>query len=470
MGDTMKLRLLFLLLLTLGTLGFAKSIDVQSGDFAYFAAAVPSANVAGEDAKITLSAFDAYGNKTNYFGEKGRTFTLRTTGSATLDKTTLTSADFVSGDVRIAVSDRIAETVRIALYEGQSLLLVKNMATGTFVPGFNLKFNHAPLGSFDIAVPEKLIAGEEFNVIVTAKDKAGNILSGYSSIAEGVVVTTEGQNGKKNLLVPAHRFNDGRAEVSLRHDFSGTAGITVADMNDQSAKGSAGPLTFVKQSLSRMEINAPASIRAGTPFMVELKAISQFGTVMKNYSAVGEDLLLKTNGRGELIPGRVPAEAFVHGVARFETLYTVPEPILITAEPVQTPMVKSEMAFDAPAKRAAVQEAQTAKPAQINSFPLSFRFDPSLGDIERIESEYAPAGKLGITRIYVRFANTKKRKNVQPVTKEITVEGRVIGILSVDGTFDKRGRLKVEIKEKEPFSVDAKNGRESLDLLFLLNH
>ena len=177
----MRFRLFFLLLLLMGTFGFAKNIDVQSGDFAYFGATLPSGNVAGQEGKIMLGAFDAFGNKTNYFGGKNRTFTLKATGSAALDKTTLTSADFESGSVSVGISDRVAETVGIALYEGESLLLFKNMETGTFVPGFNLKFNHAPLGSFDISVPAKVIAGEEFNVVITAKDKAGNVLNGYSS-------------------------------------------------------------------------------------------------------------------------------------------------------------------------------------------------------------------------------------------------------------------------------------------------
>lgn len=461
----MKLRLFCLGLLMLGTLALGKNIDVKSGDFAYFGAAVPTANVAGEEGKIILNAFDAYGNKTNYFGGKERTFTLKTTGSATLDKPNLSSADFASGSVSVAVSDRVAETISVSLYEGQSLLLVKNMATGTFVPGFNLKFDYAALGSFGISVPGKVIAGEEFSVIVTAYDKAGNILSGYSSIAEGIMLTAEGENGKKNLLVPAHRFIDGRAEVSMRYDFGGTVRISATDMSNEWAKGTTGPLSVEAQRLSRMDVTAPESIRAGVPFSVEIKAISQLGNVMKNYSAVGEDIILKANGRGALIPDRVSASAFVHGIARFETLYTVPEPIVITAEPAQTPIVKPEIAFDAPAKRAAVQSAQSP---QQNSFPLSFRFDPSLGDIQRIESEYAPEGKLGITRIYIRFANAKKVKSVQPMTKEITVDGRVIGILTVDGTFDKQRRLKVEIKEREPFSVEATNNGDSLNLRFLL--
>ncbi|MDD3770530.1 MAG: hypothetical protein PHV10_07985 [Sulfuricurvum sp.] len=462
---------LFFLLLTLATFGFAKNIDVQSGDFAYFGMSLPSVNVAGEAGKITLGAFDAFGNKTNYFGGKERTFTLKVSGSATLDKTTFTPADFASGSVTVSVLNRVAETVSVSLYEGPSLLLAKNMAAGTFVPGFTLKFDHAPLGSFDISVPGKVIAGEEFNVILTARDKAGNILTGYSSIADGVMLSAEGDKGKKNLLVPSHRFIDGRAEVAMRYDFGGTVRISATDMGNEWAKGSAGPLNVEAQRLARIEVNAPSSIRAGVPFTVELRAISQLGNVMKNYSAVGEDILLKTNGRGELIPDRVSASAFVHGVARFETLYTVPEPIVITAEPSKTPMVKPEIAFDAPSKRAAVQSAEAAQtPKNKNTFPLSFRFDSSLGDIQRIESDYLPQGKLGITRIYVRFENAKKVKNVQPVTKDITVEGRVIGLLSVNGSFDRHGRLKVEIIEKEPFAVEVKNSRKSLNLLFLLDN
>lgn len=504
----MNIRLFLLMWLMLGALGFGKNIEVQSGDFAYFGAVVSSENVAGQEGKITLGAYDAYGNKTNYFGEKGRTFTLQATGSATLGKQTLTSADFESGNVTVSVSDRVAESSNITVHEGGNLVMVKNMATGTFVPGFSLRFDHAPLGSFDVSVPNVLVEGEEFSVMITAKDKVGNILADFSNLTEGVVVTAEGPNGRKNLFVPAHRFNEGRAEVSMRYDFGGEARIIVTDMNNQEAKGMTGPVTFEKQNLARIEVVAPEAIRAGVPFAVELKAINQFGRVMKSYSAIGDDLILQTNGRGELIPNKVPAKAFVNGTARFETLYTVPEPITITAVPAKTPSAKPEMAYNAPSKAAAAPaavetpapvavetpapaalqapapeqpKAEEAKPEetkapvqeaakQKNSFPLSFRFDAALGDIERIDSEYIPAGKLGVTRIFVRFDNPKNMKSVQPMMKDITVDGRAIGTLHVFGTFDKQGRMKVEIKENEPFSVDVKNNRESLDLVFLIGN
>ncbi len=505
----MKIRLFALVLLLLGTLGFGKGIEVQSGDFAYFGVSVSAVNVAGESAKMTLNAYDAYGNPTNYFGPAVRTFSIRSSGSATPDKQTFTSADLATGSMTISLSDNVAESVNVAFAEGQSLLLVKNMASGTFVPGFTLKFAHGAVETFELSVPEKLLAGEEFTVTVTAKDRVGNVIDDYSNVAEGVVVTAEGEKGKKSLMVPSDRFTQGRAEVSFRYDYSGKVTMSAVDMNHPNAKGKTGSLAFEQQNLARLEVTSPDSIRAGVPFAVEIKAINQFGRVMKNYSAVGDDVLLSTNGKGQLLPNRVPAKSFMHGVARFETLYTVPEAIVITAAPEKTPLAKPRMAFDAPAKPAAapakgVPAAQTgsaskpsaAKPAPIqpapvkapaapqpaaapseapkadqkSAIPLSFRFDPALGEIQRIETEYVPQGDLGMTRIYVRFSDSRKISSVQPITKEIMVNDRVIGTLNVDGKFDRQERLKVEIKELESFSVDVKNGRKSLDLTFLIDN
>jgi hypothetical protein len=498
----MNTRLFLSALLTLSGLAFGKDIEVKSGDFAYFGVEVPTGIVAGENRKVTLTAYDAYDNKTNYFGNEKRAFTLKASGSAALDKQSLSPADFESGSVTLTLSDRVAEAVNIGFFESGSPLLVKNMATGAYAPRFNLKVGYAPLGGFDLAVSKKRIAGEAFSVTLTAKDIEGNVISDYSNLAAGVMITAEGPGGKKSLLVPADLFSGGRAEVSLRYDFPGAVRIAATDLNKAEATGNSGVLEFAAQTLSDIEVAAPASIRAGVPFSVELKALNQFDGVMQNYAAVGKDVILTTDGSGKLIPDRVPASAFVQGVARFETLYTKPEPITISAAPAGIPAARAAHALAAPAKRAKAKEIKGAVPKAApllegrtvvpmaqpkieqkvvngapekklvkkeEGFPLSLRFDASLGEIERIETAYEPQGELGITRVAILFANGKKLKRVQPIKKEITADGHIIGLLSLDGRLDDEGRLEVQIREKEPFTMDLKNSRNKLELRFFLS-
>lgn len=495
----MNTRLFLFMLLTLGSLAFGRDIEVKSGNFAYFGVEMPSSIIAGEDRKVILTAYDAYDNKTNYFGNIERTFTLKVSGSATLDKQRFTPDDFESGSVTVTLSDRNAESVSISFYENDRPLLVKNMATVLFAPHFNVKVEYAPLGSFDLAAAEELIAGEAFKVNLTAKDTQGNIITDYSNIAQGVRLVAEGKGGKKSLLVPADLFSDGRAELLFRYDFPGTVRITATDISNAKATGSTGGLTFEAQTLSRIEVTAPSSIRAGAPFVVKLKAINQFDRVMQNYAAVGGDVLLRTNGSGRLIPDRLPASAFVQGLAIFETLYTKPEPITITAVAAEDTVSSPAHAAAKPAKPSKVKKTkkEVAKAAPVPaeksaSFPaieqevikgeskqkvaekdagflLSLLFDQKLGKIERIDTEYKKSGKLGITYISILFEKGKTIKRIKPISKEITAEGRIIGILSLDGILDNEGHLTVEIKENEPFTVDVKHANNKLKLHFLLN-
>jgi hypothetical protein len=470
----MNTRLFLFVLLTLGSLAFGKDIEVKSGDFAYFGIEIPTGIAAGENRKVTLTAYDAYDNKTNYFKNGSRRFTLKASGSAALEKQNLAPDDFASGSVTLTFSDSVAEAVNIALFESGSPLLVKDMATGVFAPRFNLKVGYAPLGGFDLSVSKKRIAGEAFSVVLTAKDSEGNVIFDYSNLGEGVMLTVEGEGGEKSLLVPADLFSGGRAQVSLRYDFPGEVRILARDLNKAEATGNSGTLEFAAQILSRIEVAAPASIRAGVPFSIELKALNRFDGVMQNYAAVGEDVILSTDGSGKLIPERVPASAFVHGVARFETLYTKPEPITIVAAPAKRAKMKAGHGSATPARpeigQNVVKEAPQKPVAQKDEgFPLSLRFDASLGEIQRIDTAYEPQGGLGITRVAILFANGKKLKRVQSIKKEITADGRIIGLLSLEGRLDDEGRLEVQIREKEPFTVDMKNGRNTLELRFFLS-
>lgn len=479
------------LVLLVWSVCFGQEVKVQSGDFAYFGVLFSPSSVAGENGKITVSAYDAYGNPTNYFGPSKRVFTVAKTGSAVLGKETLSSDDFQSGSVSIAVSDQVAESAKVSFTEGQSPLIVKNMSTGTFIAGLTLQFAHGPVAAFKVSVPEKLLAGEDFTLTITAMDQFGNVIHDYSNNAGGTVVTAEGENGKKTFIVPSDRFNEGRAEVMFRYDYSGNVTLDVADINNQSAKGKTGPVVFEQQRLARLDVTPPESIRTGVPFVVEIKAINQFGQIMKNYSVVGDNVLLSANGSGKLLPNTIPASSFIQGVVHFETLYTVPEAITITAAPEKTPLVQSRTVPETakaamapspltnppstqpnvqPNETKAVSMPSSLQPkTRLKKMPLTFNFGSTIGDIQRIETEYIPEGEKGINRIYVCFTNKNpKTKNIQPIHKEITMNGRIIGILDIDGEFDSQDRLKIDIEELEPFTLDTQYGRNEFKLTFLI--
>lgn len=492
--------LLVALLLLFQALAFGKSLEVQAGPFAYFGIELPRTMVAGENYTVTLTAYDTYGNRTDYFGETEHSFALNTTGSAAVEPSRLSSGMFSSGSVVLTLSGRITEASTFSISEGNKPLLVKDEATGKFVTHFNLNIGHGPLSAFELALPKELIVGEPFVATITAIDGQGNTVTDYGNTGEGATVVVEGESGKRSFAVPAHAFNGGIATFPLRYDNAEAVRISVTDQQNSKAMGRFGPVTLIAQTLTRIEIKTPASIRAGVLFPLELKVYNQFGRLMRNYATVGSDIILGSNGSGQLIPDRVPAAAFVEGVAHFETLYTKPEAIDITATPASEvsgghatdmvvaktaePLVKKteraapkitpmpEAKVEQKAKKVAAapaaKKASPAAPAGEEGYPLALRFSSDLGKIERIESEYTPRGKLGTTRVMAYFANGSAASEVQPLQKAIKAKGRVIGTLSIDGKLDKKGRLIIWIKEKEPFTVDIKSKGSTLSLRFFL--
>jgi len=492
--------------LLLQSLVYGKGIEVAAGPFAYFGIELPNKMVAGETYSVTLTAYDIYGNKTNYFGESGRSFTLKTAGNIAVSPTQLDSGMFGSGSVVLKLSDRVSEAAAFAIDEGGRPMLVKEARSGGFVNRFNLNVEHAPLASFALALSKERIAGEPFDVTVTAKDAEGNTIADYGNFGQGVTLEVEGASGKRGFSVQAHNFSNGVATASLRYDIPEAVRVTVTEFGG-SARGSVGPFTLTEQTLTRIKIKMPTSIRAGALFSLDVTVYNQFGREMKNYAAVGRDLMLSTNGTGRLIPDRIPASAFVEGRTKFETLYTKPEAIEISAAPVggKKPQMERAAAAVPPAPRAAaggvvpmadtgvqsnalegqpvprtaqkvshdapvasVEPKASGTGSAKKGLPLSLRFSSNLGDIDRIDSEYRPRGKHGSTYITLSFSKGRGVREVQPIQKEIRAKGRVIGTLFVDGTLDDRGRMTVRIDEKEPFTVEAKSSGSTLHLHFYL--
>ena len=509
----MKLKLYVAgMLLLLQALVFGKSIDVAAGPFTYFGIELPRGMIAGETYIVTLTAYDAYGNKTDYFGEGERIFTFETTGDAAVTPAQLNSGMFASGSVTVKLSDRLTEVATLGVTEGGRPLLVKDAGTGEFVSSFNLNVGHASLASFALTAPKAPVAGEPFEITVTAKDTQENVIADYGNFGRGVTVVVEGQKGKRSFTIPAHSFENGKASVALRYDMPESVRIRVTEV-DGEAEGTAGPFKLAPQVLSRVEIKQPSSIRAGVLFPLELTAYNQFGRVMKNYAVVGSDLMLSTTGTGRLIPDRVPASAFIEGTATFETLYTKPEAIEINVVPVEgvkpkierssgedqtgaehsgvTPAPKSErIASTKSSPEAPTPKKAASEPVRITPMPdvevhssglketapakpkgkalrLSLRFAQSLGNIERIDSEFKPDGDLGVTLITVQFANAVRAEDISAVKKEIRVKGRHIGTLSMTAGKNEKGVV-IRIDEREPFSVEAKGDGSTLNLSFFL--
>jgi hypothetical protein len=456
----------FLLPLLLQVSGFGKDMEVNAGPFAYFGLTLPAEMVAGKSYQVTLRAYDSYGNITDYFGKRSDAFALHATGGMKVVPDRVTGSMFSNGSVALTLSDRVAEAVTLDITEGGRTLMVKNERSDRFVTFFDLDVMSAPLADFVLKVPKAPLAGESFDVTVTARDSQGNVIADYGNVGRGVRVRVEGKSGKRDYTVPPHAFSGGSASVALRYDIPETVRITARDLGNSAVEGSVGAVALRAQQLDRIEVRTPASIRAGERFRVELRAYNQFGRPMRNYAAVGSDVMLTGNGGGRLIPDRVPASLFFDGVAFFETRYTKSEGVDISAHPVGGMPARRSEVRETPAE--AKKPPETRKPAGNEEFPLSLRFSSSLGAIEKVIVGRAERGEDA--RVIVYFPKKGRVREVNAFDKAIKVNGRTIGTLSVDGYVDLQGRLVIALKKSEPFDIAVDAEGSTLDLRFTLPH
>lgn len=99
-----------------------------------------------------------------------------------------------------------------------------------------------------------------------------------------------------------------------------------------SAVGSPVPAATVSPgSPSTLEIQSPASVKAGGDFSITIRVLDEEGNVVRNYSELNREILLNTTGDGELSRSVVSSDQFSNGTATVELSYTKAEQIKITA-------------------------------------------------------------------------------------------------------------------------------------------
>lgn len=134
---------------------------------------------------------------------------------------------------------------------------------------------------FEVSAHTPQVAGEDFILIVTARDENGEIDRSYSGTIELAVNYISPSSGSKRLSIEsASGFSEGVMQLPLSYADAGLISIAVSDRDDLSKTGSSGSLLFLPAYFS---VSAPAVQAVAEPFDLMIEPRNAQGLLTPNY-------------------------------------------------------------------------------------------------------------------------------------------------------------------------------------------
>ncbi|GAB4482296.1 MAG: hypothetical protein OHK006_00330 [Thermodesulfovibrionales bacterium] len=298
----------------------SRDIVFQPNKLDHFQIQAPKSAVAGTSFDVKIVARDLYDN-TVLDSDIGRGIKIMSTGSSSVKLVGGAALDFKNGS---------SNAVFVAEKTGDVAIEIQETGSGSSGKTGPISVTPAALGLFKLQAPRSAVAGEPFEMLITAYDLYDNIATNYASSGSGVRITSTGSSKVEPSSVSASEFKNGQATVRVTYEKAEDIQLIVRENGrEQTGKtaeisvGNAGPEHFV--------VITPDSAVSGQKFKLRVEAYDRFKNLVKNFNLIGADVLLNTTGNGTLTPSHVSAAEFTNGVAVVEAVYDKAESFQVSA-------------------------------------------------------------------------------------------------------------------------------------------
>ena len=296
----------------------------------YFVLEGPKKAVAGEEFTLIIIAQDAFGNVITDYALSGKGIEITTDGVGKISPDRVLPAQFKDGRAKIPLTYNKA----------QNIILICKEIEGR-VSGRSEKITVLPAGldHFVLTAPKEAVAGEPFDLWISAQDAYRNTIPDYATSGKGVTISASGEKKISPSKAMAVQFVNGVARVSLSYNKAQT--ITLSCKEEMGvAKGESSLLAIKPAPLDHFLLSTAPTATAGKKFQATITARDSFENIITDYGQKGRGALLTVNGKGSLSPSSIPASQFQNGVAKVELAYDKAEPITIKVKEA-TPITKA---------------------------------------------------------------------------------------------------------------------------------
>ncbi len=197
---------------------------------------------------------------------------------------------------------------------------------------------------FEVAVTTPQVAGEYFNVQITAKDDDGEVNEFYNEEIEIFANYISPSSGTKQITPEdAYGFNKGIIELELLYPDCGIIEIMVQDTEEPSKTGYSGDILFIPEKFS-VSAETPQVVSRG--FQIGVTALNAQGQLCPNYQGPAElsPVFISPDAvsGGALSPVSISGGQFQNGLAELEVKYNRWGTINIEAHDLNYPDKKGQ--------------------------------------------------------------------------------------------------------------------------------
>lgn len=440
---------------------FAKEVMIRPNRLDHFLLQVPSQVKAGESFDVRVIAKDAFDNMVVDDAEIGKYLKINVTGTGGLKSPDPGTMNFRTG---VATARFYSEKV------GEVGIEVYDPLSGSKGKSPSIKIIPAGLASFSVQAPKEGVAGEPFDVIITALDPYGNPITNYNAIGDGVTLTSSGKGKIHPDRISPSEFRGGYVVAKVVYETAENIEVIATESNRKES-GRSGTVKIRPSSPDRFLVITPEMASAGQSFKLRIEAYDKFNNLIRDYNLVGGDVYIGTTGSGTLSPSIVPPSEFIDGVAIIDAVYDKAESFSITAR----------MALKREAVKIEEKKEAVAKQPEVEKPPIEKKIEPiPPKKVEEKPKPIAPEVKLKpevkpkpevkkeiVKRPELKKAVPKEVKKPEP-KKEIAKKEAVPYEVSDIGIVESKKRAILIVTSNGPLdhktSLVTKDGKKWLKL------
>jgi len=299
----------------------SREVLVVPNKLEHFILQAPASVRAGAKFDIRIIAKDLFDNTVDDV-EIGRNLKVTTSGTASPGMIGGSGIDFKNGT---AVATFVSEKA------GSSLIELQELTSGSRGRSNEVAVTPAGLSLFKVQAPKTAVAGEAFDLIISAYDAYDNLIDSYSSSGAGATLMTTGNTKIEPSSLAPSDFKNGQALVKAVYEKAEDIVVMVKDVNSDKS-GRTGDIQITNAAPDHFVVVTPDSAVSGQRFKIKIEAYDRFNNIARNYNLAGNEVVLSTSGTSFITPSVILPTEFMNGIAVVDVLYDRAESFTISAK------------------------------------------------------------------------------------------------------------------------------------------
>lgn len=299
----------------------SKEIVISPNKLNHFVVQAPATVTAGNSFDVRIIAKDIFDNTVTDEEMAGKNVKLTSSGTSPLKTIGTSLLDFKNGTASVSL---VTEKIGTLVVETQEVL------TGSRGRSHEIIVNPAALSYFKVYSPKEAIAGEPFEITISAYDLYGNPVNNYASSENGVLLQSTGSSRVEPSFIRSSEFKNNEAVIRVVYEKAEEISI-IAKEHNKTQEGRSNPIKINPGRADHFVVITPETAISGQPFRIKVEAYDRYRNLVRDYNLTGMDVSLQTTGSGILSPSIISPSEFVEGIALVEVIYDKAESFAISA-------------------------------------------------------------------------------------------------------------------------------------------